>query len=265
MVPRTPERCMPSYLLALLSLPFIFHATSSVTFLNTNLIWLFLNFKPTANIQFPLHNGQFPPCLHPNILFLCFLQLLLSTTDQITHPHPQNCGFFSGLCAFLCMCCCLFPDFPLSSEMLKCLNILAAQFRSYLLCKAFLTLQSCTAHFCTHVLCTPLNHHIYIFTHLSSNLKVMCVSSSIPLSILTPSTSRDTRQVLHKHRMNAEVRFPSLTSMAARGIHCLQILMLIFSLQWEAWYVQVLNNNLSQKPVSSPERDIPRLFPTANL
>lgn len=52
------------------------------------------------NIQFPLYSRQFPPHPHLNILLLGFLQLFLSTGDQITHQPLQSCGFFSGLCAF---------------------------------------------------------------------------------------------------------------------------------------------------------------------
>ena len=50
--------------------------------------------------------------------------------------------------------------------------------------------------------------------------------------------------------------FSSLMSLASGRIQCLQVSVLIFSLQWEAWCVGVLNNNPSQKTVTSSERGI---------
>ena len=140
------------------------------------------------NNQFPLHSRQFPPHPHLNILLLGFLQLFLSTGDQITHQPLQSCGFFSGVRAFGHAA----ASSQISLSPQKIFEHPCSSVQTSPLLQSLLTLPSSTAHFCTSMLCIPLNHQIYTFTYLSSNLQVIFVSSSIPFSFLTPSTIRDT-------------------------------------------------------------------------
>ena len=101
--------------------------------------------------------------LHPNTLFLCYLQSFLSTHDQITLYFPQSCGLFSVLCAFVCAAAS--PQMALFSPE----NVLVDSSQCSSPPQSPLPLPNSLAHFDTHTL---LHHSVTIYTVLHISLKI---------------------------------------------------------------------------------------------